>query len=185
MPEQEEYSRQDFAFWKNGEKIAKQIRKNKAVVKEVYERIVNFQEYQLKQQRERERQAEILKRKKKTITKLIEQYHLDLKQLDAKKEKVLSNKREISREKIQQAQSQIDEYLRQKKTFTLFRKKRDAELDEKISALTRHISQLKESLPRELEEYEKEIQTEQANLLEEVLSKADKEGVLEEVKAQL
>ena len=76
-------------------------------------------------------------------------------------------------------------YLRQKNSFALFRKKRDAELDEKISVLTRHISRLKESLPRELEEYEQEIQTERAKLLEEVLSMADKEGVLEEVKAQL
>lgn len=185
MPEQEEYSRQDFVFWKNDEKIANQIRKNKAVVKEVHERVVNFQEYQLKQQRECERQAEILKRKKKTIAKLIEQYHLDLKQLDAKKEKVLSNKREINQEQIQQSQSQIDEYLKQKNSFTLFRKKRDSGLDEKISVLTRHISRLKESLPRELEEYEQEIQTERAKLLEEVLSTADKEGVLEEVKAVL
>ena len=185
MPEQEEYSRQDFVFWKNDEKIENQIRKNKAVVKEVYERDVNFQEYQLKQQRERERQEEILKRKKRTITKLIEQYHLDLKQLDAKKEKVLSNKRDINQEKIQQAQFQIDECLRQKNSFALFRKKRDAELDEKISVLTRHISQLKESLPRELEEYEQAVQTERAKLLEEVLFKANKEGVREEVKVEL
>lgn len=185
MPEQEEYSRQDFVFWKNDEKIENQIRKNKAVVKEVYERDVNFQEYQLKQQRERERQEEILKRKKRTITKLIEQYHLDLKQLDVKKEKVLSNKRDINQEKIQQAQFQIDECLRQKNSFALFRKKRDAELDEKISVLTRHISQLKESLQRELEEYEQAVQTERAKLLEEVLFKANKEGVREEVKVEL
>ena len=98
---------------------------------------------------------------------------------------MLSNKREINREQIQQVKFQIDECLRQKNSFTLFRKKRDAELDEKISVLTRHISQLKESLPRESEEYEQAIQTEQAKLLEEVLSTADKEGVLEEVKAQL
>lgn len=44
---------------------------------------------------------------------------------------------------------------------------------------------MKESLPRELEEYEQEIQTERAKLLEEVLSTVDKEGVLEEVKAVL
>lgn len=102
-----------------------------------------------------------------------------------KKEKVLSNKRDINQEKIQQAQFQIDECLRQKNSFALFRKKRDAELDEKISVLTRHISQLKESLQRELEEYEQAVQTERAKLLEEVLFKANKEGVREEVKVEL
>jgi hypothetical protein len=185
MPEKEETSRQDFSFWNDDSAIAEQIRKNKNTVTEIRNRVINYKEFQLKQQRERERQEEILKRKKKTIAKLIEQYRLDLKQLDAKKEKVLSNKREINREQIQQAQFQIDEYLRQKNSFALFRKKRDAELDEKISVLTRHISQLRESLPCELEEYEQEIQTERSKLLEEVLSTADKEGVLEEVKAVL
>ena len=141
MPEKEETSRQDFSFWNDDSAIAEQIRKNKNTVTEIRNRVINYKEFQLKQQRERERQEEILKRKKKTIAKLIEQYRLDLKQLDAKKEKVLSNKREINREQIQQAQFQIDEYLRQKNSFALFRKKRDAELDEKITVLTRHISQ--------------------------------------------
>lgn len=185
MPEKEETSRQDFSFWNDDSAIAEQIRKNKNTVMEIRNCVINYKEFQLKQQREHERQAEILKRKKKTIAKLIEKYRLDLKQLDAKKEKVLANKREINREQIQQAQFQIDEYLRQKNSFALFRKKRDAELDEKISVLARHISQLKESLPRKLEEYEQEIQTERVKLLEEVLSTADKEGVLEGVKAEL
>lgn len=56
-----------------------------------------------------------------------------------------------AKSKIDQAQKQIGELLKQKESFTLFRKKRDAELDAKIAVLDRHIEQVKQNLADELE----------------------------------
>ena len=73
---------------------------------------------------------------------------------DKEAEAKLAEKRkrleEEAGEQIQQAQNQIDEFLRQKNTFSLFRKKRDAELDARIAVLDRHIEQVKQNLADEL-----------------------------------
>lgn len=74
---------------------------------------------------------------------------------DKEAEAKLAEKRkrleEEAGEQIQQAQNQIDEFFRQKNTFSLFRKKRDAELDAKIAVLSRHIEQIKQTLSSEIE----------------------------------
>lgn len=240
MPEKEESSRMDFSFWCEDNKIINQIRRNKEIVEDVYERVINYEEYRNRQiqkeleeraeqariKREAEKERLLIKRQQEEIERkeaeqkeqerrlkekqeaeqkererqineereaernamvqsLVNRYNTECSKIDL--EAIAARKELESRaqNEIAQAQKQIGEFLKQKEAFTLFKKKRDAELEGKISILTSRISQLKESLSYELEEYEKEIQTERGKLLEEVLSTADKEGVLEEVKVVL
>lgn len=147
-----------------------EIEKAKAAQRAEQERLV-------KEKQEAERRA--------LVQSLIDHYNTECSEIDLEATARRKELESRAQNEIAQAQKQIGEFLKQKEAFTLFRKKRDAELEGKIRILTSRISQLKESLSYELEEYEKEIQTERGKLLEEVLSTADKEGVLEEVKAQL
>ena len=147
-----------------------EIEKAKAAQRAEQERLV-------KEKQEAERRA--------LVQSLIDHYNTECSKIDLEATARRKELESRAQNEIAQAQKQIGEFLKQKEAFTLFRKKRDAELEGKISILTSRISQLKESLSYELEEYEKEIQTERGKLLEEVLSTADKEGVLEEVKAVL
>lgn len=61
-------------------------------------------------------------------------------------------------EKIRQAQLQIDELSKQKSTFSLFRKKRDAELDIKIGKIEKHIEDIKQELIDNIAKCDAEIQ---------------------------
>ena len=49
MPEKEESSRMDFSFWYEDNKIINQIRKNKEIVEDVYERVIDYEEYRNRQ----------------------------------------------------------------------------------------------------------------------------------------
>ena len=60
------------------------------------------------------------------------------------------NLKKRAKNEIDQAQKQIGELLKQKESFTLFRKKRDVELDAKIAVLDRHIEQIQQNLADEL-----------------------------------
>ena len=69
----------------------------------------------------------------------------------------------------------------QKEAFTLFRKKRDAELDAKIAALDRHIEQVKQNLADELAKCELEVEEKNNNLYERILDEAERSHVKDEV----
>ena len=64
-----------------------------------------------------------------------------------------------AKSEIDQAQKQIGELLKQKESFTLFRKKRDAELDAEIAVLDRHIEHVKQNLADELAKCEQDAET--------------------------
>ena len=64
-----------------------------------------------------------------------------------------------AKSEIDQAQKQIGELLKQKESFTLFRKKRDAELDAEIAVLDRHIEHVKQNFADELAKCEQDAET--------------------------
>lgn len=240
MPEKEESSRMDFSFWCEDNKIINQIRRNKEIVEDVYERVINYEEYRNRQiqkeleeraeqariKREAEKERLLIKRQQEEIERKEAEQKEQERRLKEKqeaeqkeRERQINEEREAERDamvqslvdcyntecskidleaiaarkelesrvqnEIAQAQKQIGEFLKQKEAFTLFRKKRDAELDEKISVLTRHISQLKESLSLKLEEYERKIENQRNEIFVNILKEADKEGIKEEVVNEL
>lgn len=64
-----------------------------------------------------------------------------------------------AKSEIDQAQKQIRELLKRKESFTLFRKKRDTELDAKIAVLDRYIEHVKQNLADELAKCEQDAET--------------------------
>lgn len=75
---------------------------------------------------------------------------MNIRRSKKKKNEKQSELEKRAKSEIDQAQKQIGELLKQKKSFTLFRKKRDAELDAKIAVLDRHIEQIRQNLAVEL-----------------------------------
>ena len=82
---------------------------------------------------------------------------------------------------INQAQKQISEFLKQKEAFTLFRKKRDAELDAKITVLDGHIEQVKQNLADELAKCEQDAEEKKNSLYKRILDEAEQSHVKDEV----
>ena len=86
-----------------------------------------------------------------------------------------------AQDEIEQAQKQIGEFLKQKEVFTLFRKKRDAELDAKITVLDGHIEQVKRKLADEVSKCERDTEEKKNNLYDRILDEAEQSHVKDEV----
>ena len=86
-----------------------------------------------------------------------------------------------AQEEVDQAQKQIGEFLKQKEVFTLFRKKRDTELDAKIAVLDRHIEQVKQKLADELAKCEQNAEEKKNSLYKRILDEAEQNHIKDEV----
>lgn len=91
----------------------------------------------------------------------------------------------IAQNEINRAQKQILEFQKQKKTFTLFKRKRDTELDARISALDKHIAEVKQNLTDDLTKCEQSVKEEKEKEHQSILRKAEEANVKESVKRAL
>ncbi len=240
MPEKEESSRMDFSFWCEDNKIINQIRRNKEIVEDVYERVINYEEYQNRQiqkepeeraeqariKREAEKERLLIKRQQEEIERkeaeqkeqerrlkekqeaeqkererqineereaernamvqsLVDRYNTEWSKIDL--EAIAARKELESRvqNEIAQAQRQIGEFLKQKEAFTLFRKKRDAGLDAKITVLDRHIEQVKQNLADEVSKCERDTEEKKNNLYDRILDEAEQSHVKDEITSKI
>lgn len=115
------------------------------------------------------------------VQSLVDRYNTECSKIDL--EAIAARKELESRaqNEIAQAQKQIGEFLKQKEAFTLFRKKRDAELDAKMAALDRHIEQVKQNFADELAKCEKDAEEKKNSLYERILDEAERSHVKDEV----
>ena len=112
----------------------------------------------LKRKKLEEEKAYINSLKKEIVQPLVERYNTECLKIDSENTVKRKELEKRAQNEIAQAQKQIGELLKQKEAFTLFRKKRDAELDAKIAALDRHIEQVKQNLADELAKCELEVE---------------------------
>lgn len=236
MPEKEESSRMDFSFWCEDNKIINQIRRNKEIVEDVYERVINYEEYRNRQiQKELEERAEqarikreaenerlLIKRQQEEIERkeaeqkeqerrlkekqeaeqkeherqineereaernamvqsLVDRYNAECSKIDLEAIAARKGLESRAQNEIAQAQKQIGEFLKQKEAFTLFRKKRDAELDAKIAVLDRHIEKVKQNLADDIAKRDAETQEKIKILQAKILDDAEKGRAKEEL----
>ena len=128
-----------------------------------------------------EEKAYINSLKKEIVQPLVERYNTECLKIDSENTVKRKELEKRAQNEIAQAQKQIGELLKQKEAFTLFRKKRDAELDAKIAALDRHIEQVKQNLADELAKCELEVEEKNNNLYERILDEAERSHVKDEV----
>ena len=143
-----------------------EIEKAKAAQRAEQERLV-------KEKQEAERRA--------LVQALIDRYNTECSKIDSEATARRKELESRAQNEITQAQKQIGEFLKQKEGFTLFRKKRDAELDAKIAVLDRHIEQVKRNLADELAKCEQDAEEKKNSLCERILDEAEQSHVKDEV----
>lgn len=141
-------------------------------------------EKQEKKQREQER---ILKAKqeaerKELIQSLAEQYRNEYQKINFESSAKRAELENSAKNEINQAQKQIGEFLKQKETFTLFRKKRDSEIDSKIVALSEHIEKVKLNLAAQRTICKQTEEKKKQELRMRILNEAEKNKVKDGVK---
>ena len=127
----------------------------------------------MKEKQEAERRA--------LVQALIDRYNTECSKIDSEATARRKELESRAQNEITQAQKQIGEFLKQKEGFTLFRKKRDAELDAKIAVLDRHIEQVKRNLADELAKCEQDAEEKKNSLCERILDEAEQSHVKDEV----
>lgn len=153
------------------------------------------QERLLKEKREAERlaceKAERLARekaeqeRKALTTTLLTRYHAECVKIEAEKQEAMKCLAQAFETKQTQAQKQIDEIASQKNAFTLFRKKRDAELDAKIRILQEHIQTLEQEFPQKNAACEADAQKKLVALRQQILNEAEKGGIKDRIEKEL
>ena len=183
LPEEEEVIIKSTGF--NLDSIIKEedIKEHKRLIFDVCYRVNNYLGYAqgLKRKKLEEEKAYINSLKKEIVQPLVERYNTECLKIDSENTVKRKELEKRAQNEIAQAQKQIGELLKQKEAFTLFRKKRDAELDAKIAALDRHIEQVKQNLADELAKCELEVEEKNNNLYERILDEAERSHVKDEV----
>ena len=179
---------------KGQEEIAKKRKQQEQKEKELREKLEKqeiarreqerlFKEKQEVERKERERQLKVKQEseRKALAQSLIDRYNTECSEIDSEATARRKELESRAQNEIAQAQKQIDEFLKQKEVFTLFRKKRDAELDAKIAVLDRHIEQVKKNLAGELAKCERDAEEKKNSLYERILDEAERSHVKDEV----
>lgn len=153
------------------------------------------QERLLKEKQEAERlareKAERLAREKAEqeckalTTALLTRYHAECVKIEAEKQEEMKRLVQAFETEQTQAQKQIDEIASQKNAFTLFRKKRDAELDAKIRILQEHIQTLEQEFPQKNAACEADAQKKLGALQQQILNEAEKGGIKDRLEKEI
>ena len=153
------------------------------------------QERLLKEKQEAERlareKAERLAREKAEqeckalTTALLTRYHAEYVKIEAEKQEEMKRLAQAFETEQTQAQKQIDEIASQKNAFTLFRKKRDAELDAKIRILQEHIQTLEQEFPQKNAACEANAQKKLSALQQQILNEAEKGGIKDRLEKEI
>lgn len=141
-------------------------------------------EKQEKKQREQERllKAKQEAERKELIQSLAEQYRNEYQKINFESSAKRAELENSAENEINQAQKQIGEFLKQKETFTLFRKKRDSEIDSKIVALSEHIEKVKLNLAAQRTICKQTEEKKKQELRMRILNEAEKNKVKDGVK---
>lgn len=153
-------------------------KRNEERQKQENERILR--EKQEIEKREKERQLKE-QQEKRLLKSIISEYNDECKKINLG---ILNQRKELeskTRIAISQAQQQISDLLKKKQPFTFFRKERDAKIDATIATVEQHIEQLKKQLEHDIAECDAEAQEKLKDLQEQILDKAEKGGVKEEL----
>lgn len=175
------------------EKDKKRLKKKQErLIKEQQDAARRKEEWLLreKQEAERKEQERLLKAKQETerkelIQSLVEQYHNECHKINLEFSAKRAELESIVQNEINQAQKQILELQKQKVTFTLFKRKRDTELDAKISVLDKRITEVKKNLTDELTKCEQSVKEKKEREHQSILRKAEEANVKESVKRAL
>lgn len=137
-----------------------------------------------KEQREQERRLKAKQEveRKELIQSLAEQYRNEYQKINFESSAKRTELENSAENEINQAQKQISEFLKQKEAFTLFRKKRDSELDSKIATLSKHIEKVKLNLAFQLTICEQTEEKRKQELRMRILNEAEKNEVKNGVK---
>lgn len=180
------------SFEQAKQKIELQQKENERVLRERQEAAQKKQERLIKEQQETARRKEewLLREKQETerkelIQSLVEQYHNECHKINLEFSAKQTELESIAQNEINQAQKQILEFQIQKKTFTLFKRKRDTELDARISALDKHIAEVKQNLTDDLTKCEQSAKEKKEKEHQSILRKAEEANVKESVKRAL
>ena len=115
--------------------------------------------------------------RKELIQSLAEQYRNEYQKINFESSAKRTELENSAENEINQAQKQISEFLKQKEAFTLFRKKRDSELDSKIATLSEHIEKVKLNLASQLTICEQTEEKRKQELRMRILNEAEKNEV--------
>ena len=162
--------------WTKNLSAQKLIKHHENQIEKIYQDIINYKErakkdqevqrlleQQKRDQAKRRAEQEKLKkqenlRRESISRQIIKKYQESIKKIDSDLNDSKNTVKHTAQTEIEQSKKQIEEFLKQKETFTLFRKKRDAELDAKIAVLDRHIEQVKQNLADELAKCEQDAE---------------------------
>ena len=128
----------------------------------------------LKRKKLEEEKTYINSLKKEIVQPLVERYNTECLKIDSENTVKRKELEKRAQNEIAQAQKKIGELLKQKEAFTLFRKKRDAELDAEIAVLDRHIEHVKQNLADELAKCEQDAEEKKNKLRKTIQEKAEK-----------
>lgn len=161
------------SFEQAKQKIESKQKENERILREKQEAERKEQERLLKAKQEAER--------KELIQSLVEQYHNECHKINLEFSAKRAELESIAQNEINQAQKQIFELQKQKVTFTLFKRKRDTELDARISVLDKRITEVKKNLTDELAKCERDAEEKKNILYERILDEAERSCVKEKV----
>lgn len=179
----EERDKAYYMFLEAQERARPQFERELRQKREQQERI---EQEKRKEQEAQEEQRRLLKEKqeaerKATIRFFVNQYNSECRKIDSETATIRKKFESRAQEEVDQAQKQIGEFLKQKEVFTLFRKKRDTELDAKIAVLDRHIEQVKQKLADELAKCEQNAEEKKSSLYKRILDEAEQNHIKDEV----
>lgn len=137
-----------------------------------------------KEQREQERlfKAKQEAERKELIQSLAEQYRNEYQKINFESSAKRAELENSAEKEINRAQKQIGEFLKQRESFALFRRKRDTELDSKIVTLSEHIEKVKLNLAAQLTICEQTEEKKKQELRMRILNEAEKNKVKNGVK---
>ena len=171
---------------KGQEEIAKRRKQQEQKEKELREKLEKQEIARREQEAERKEHERQLKEKQEAerralVQSLIDRYNTECSKIDSEATARRKELESQAQKEIAQAQKQIGEFLKQKEDFTLFGKKRDAELDAKIAVLDRYIEQVKQNLADELAKCEQDAEQKKSSLYDRILDEAERNHVKDEV----
>lgn len=164
--------------------ISKTIR-NQPVVEEPVEKGIEIKKEEIRTEQkqnveEKQRLKEATERKA-TIQSLVDSYYTNCQEIQRKTIIKKKSFEDNAKNEIERSQNEIGTYLKRKKTFALFKRKRDAEIDAKIAVLDRHVEQVKQNLADELAKCEQDAEEKKNSLYERILDEAERSHVKDEV----
>lgn len=183
--------------WIKNPSAQKLIKQHENQIDRIYRDVINYKErakidqedqrlleQQKRDQAKRKEKQEKLKkqeelRRESIGRQIVEKYQEAIKKIDSDLNGSKNIVEHTAQVEIEQSKKQIEEFLKQKETFMLFKKKRDTELDVKIAALDRHIEQVKQNLADELARCEQNAEEKKSYLRTQIVNEAKEAGVQE------